>query len=599
MSALPQGPNPLTDGRFTTGDSLIDTAVQSVLARCAGVLPVERLSPGFVQRVSAREFVEQYRRHNRTVMPDPRTPRPAAPMDGPWQSEDLSCFGFEVGVITLDHVGASNPVLERGDTSVVRADDDAVNVGMVGLQLSRGDRAFPGTPPPGSRRAHERASAGPGDNVGLALDVLAACGDIPARVAVKRSHASAFLRTLRAASIDRSAPVSLVLIDDAPSQWARDHALAITSNRCETAALFPAKSTRADLPGEESPADRAAARALCAGIPSRSSDLLFQGGNIVVCADPSARSDGQHDAANSGRIALIGEAEIARNSDAFADPAACASAFQSELGVDRVVILPNASFHIDFDLLAATPGVVFVADELTASLTLVRESVSRFVAARLMDRRTESAVRSALGRMKFDEIVGVLWGWLSAHRTPSGAIGPAVPAALGDVRNAPSRGLDEGSASLQGLADTHRLLAAIDRLAARAEQVWIESLAELHRAYLRALAMLERARDEMRTSLSAEGWKVIAVPSAPDADRGVNALNAVSIGGRLLLPSVRGVGTAVVESTRSAMVRALASHAKGQASAGPSMRDPIWIGSDESQFRQGSVRCSLLVIGER
>lgn len=511
------------------------------------------------------------------------------PVEGVFDAGATAGLGYEV---CLPRAGEPAPLIESSESSasargwVARRDDDDSAPKLLAMQLSRGDRCIRE-----EQRSTELDSDANGslrdlgDNVGLVLGVLAACPDTPVHVSVAERHAGAFVEELRCAKLIRSAPLTLALLEEPPSQWARDHILAGADVDGTVSGLLPAVATRSELPDEVVPNDAAAAESLSEHMCLRRSKLRFQAGNLVVAAD----------AGRGGGVLFVGETEIARNIGEVGSSESVVAALQHETGVERVIVLPNVSFHIDLDMLIAGGQVergVLVADSVTADVLLVRGGLDRLRDSALLDRQTDSAMRVALlGREPGGEALArPLWPWLAGWQTGTGGlVGDFALAFLPRSSLAGASVRPGGEASKTDLwrcmADAHRFLAACDRLIAIADERWLDSLAEPHRSFYGALRILHSTRSEQASALAREGWKVTTIPSSPDADRSVSVLNGVRAGAALLVPSTldRSLAGTLIRAGQQALARRM-------------RRDPTKpVASDESQFRQGSVRCSLAV----
>lgn len=504
--------------------------------------------PAFLYTLADRELVNAFRAANRAIA-DVGIPAATAPREGVIDPETAGSSSLEI-IESRDHQQRVEPL--RGNSHHVLGECPPEAHHSIHLQLSRGDH-FIG---PGS-----------GDALDMALSVLRAASDIPARVCVPRRFAGPLSEALVAAP--RSAPVTLVLIDGVCTPWARDNAIGARVGD-EPALILPARSSRNDLPGEFVEADDEAGAARAHGVRALRSELLFQGGNIIVTRDPRDYTR---------RLALIGEAELVRNAGRGGRDAVIAD-FRELLAVDDALVLPNPSFHIDYDVsvAAATGGretIAFVNDEETASTLVALDAIDRLSSSAVPVPELRALARDMkplIARRDFLSFGMAAAGLIRGGTGQDGLID------AGFVRHLTAGVRDPR----QQVADTQRVLASFDRLSAGASAVLTQE--SLGFAYLRALARLRERRRETAALLAARGFKVVAIPSVSDEGASINAINMLHLPGGVLVPGVAGVGARITEAAKSAILKRL-----------PGTKVSV-VSSDEAQRRQGSVRCSVGIL---
>src|SRR5262249_6393379 len=124
------------------------------------------------------------------------------------------------------------------------------------------------------------------------------------------------------------------------SQWAQDNGKSGEVSG-EPVTLIARYASRAEESSVLVPGDTFVAESLqSAGLRVAQSPLLVQGGNLYAASGP----------ASGERVLLIGEAEVCRNVSLGLARDQVIEAFRVEFGVDRCVVLPAVSFHIDFEL---------------------------------------------------------------------------------------------------------------------------------------------------------------------------------------------------------------------------------------------------------
>ena len=288
------------------------------------------------------------------------------------------------------------------------------------------------------------------------------------------------------------------------------------------------------------------------------SPLLFQGGNLLAVRDPAA---GQ-------RILLIGEAEVYRNTALGLTRRQVLEAFGVEFAVDRCIVLPAVSFHIDFDVCVRACGgrlVAFVNDSPTAARIILALGI------RAMDRHgvVDHAAAEALQEdVKAGQAVPFL-----------ADIGPVLGGRLDKQGHFPMSfarafvvdAVDSPVGNLQ------RFLLAMDTFVHGA----IRPNERHARAYLRSFSRRAADRQELSRLLSEQGWKVVSVPSLADGNRSINYLNGIHDRRRYLMPAYGGLYAPLDEAAAEVFRRELGHDVAVI---------PLLCG--ESQRRVGAVHCS-------
>ena len=132
------------------------------------------------------------------------------------------------------------------------------------------------------------------------------------------------------------------------------------------------------------------------------SPLIFQGGNLLAVRLP----------ASGERILLVGEAEVYRNTALGLSQKHVLEAFRVEFGVDRCVVLPGVSFHVDFDVSVRACGgqlLAFVNDTAAATKMILELGVSALQEFGALDGPTARQAHEALAANQvnaFLEIIG-------------------------------------------------------------------------------------------------------------------------------------------------------------------------------------------------
>lgn len=421
--------------------------------------------------------------------------------------------------------------------------------------------------------ARDRYFTGPGD--GGALDLcegaLRAFDRCDVVIGVRNDHEA---KARELASLHAGARrIDVVTQDLTLSQWAGDNAKAGSiinaSGVCIPAQVTPRYAARREdapiyMPGD----DLAVRQSTDSKIVSKRSPWLFEGGNLLVC-DDLQRGD---------RVLLVGEAEVYRNVGLGLTREQVHEALMAEFGVDRCIVLPAASYHIDQEVaVRSVPGsrtVAFVPDVRAGARCVVRTSLRRFVEVGRWPGEHVQHAEAALAAGQVRECLTLTWELLARERAPDG-MWPETFAALLSVGAVDS-----------GIGNLHRFLLALDQLAAEAADP--VEFAEGHfRAVIRSYVRREQDRRSLRSRLEGLGWTVVQIPALPEDSRGVNPINGVWDSARWLMPEYGGLLADLDHEARVAFDRALT---------------PISVGvstlpSGESQRRQGALHCSLAVFG--
>lgn len=613
------GADPSIDDAFA--DPHLRGAAESILARPCPPWMIQnqpRLKtiadvghdPSFIRRLAEREYISAFRERFRTIAPDaecanqlvvPPPARETFDRDDAKRLLDASAFAVRLHEINVDaarHEGVGEGASGGGaDIGSVRAIADAPCVDgneprAIRLQLNRADY-FEGV--------------GSGDNLDVVLSMLRTLPSVHAAVGVQRSHVMPFLRVLGSTEVRREAPVTLMIVPDqrdptdptlALSQWAHDNAKPARTPDGRSALIVPRIATRGDCPSQEIPAERLVLEGFGASAPSADlqcelvqSDLLFQGGNILVVEQALAAKPGGGVGEGGGgteRVLVIGEAEIERNRHAFASTEEIRERFRTTFGVDRVLVLPNISFHIDYDVsFRADSGRVtaFVNDQQTACRIIAEIAIERLERSRASPADVLRALRQAVMKQDAQAVAAHLAVTFRPHITPDGRFAPSILTALWPTQ---SKHGDEKSPLPARVAFVYRILAAFDHLIA---PVFVGSRPSENatpiETYFLAMTRQTREREALHKQLREQGWLVAQIPSTSDGACSLNALNALHMGQSAILPSFgRGLEPFDV-ATRNAWERGLSRF------RGHSRDQIVQIGCDESQRRQGAVRCTV------
>lgn len=352
-------------------------------------------------------------------------------------------------------------------------------------------------------------------------------------------------------------------------QWAQDNGKAgvlESAGRRNPATLVPRYASRGDdgttfIPGESFMADGWAA----AGHTVIHSPLIFQGGNLLAVRDPKT----------SERILLVGEAEIYRNTALGLTRDQVLEAFHIEMGVDRCVVLPAVSYHIDYEVSVRAVGsglIAFVNDTRAAAKSIIQIGLDPLQEAGVLAAEDVQSIRQSLALGHTREVIERL-----DQRVFNGA------RQRGQFSESLTR-LFSKSLVDSGVGNFQRFLLALDLLIAEADPADAPAVDPNLAEYLAAIRRRNEDRKRFHQQLVESSWRVVAIPSLAEAERGINYLNGIHAKGVYLMPANGGM---------YASLDAAAAAAFGQA-FGPDVR-VIPILCAESQRRNGAIHCAASV----
>ena len=424
-------------------------------------------------------------------------------------------------------------------------DDGSRDAELVRLQLTRATDVF-----------------GEGDGSGFDMLRQFAHAEFPQKLAI-HLHARDLPGTVEALARWKVHPgrVSLLVQQDPVSQWAQDNLKAGRVNG-GLAALVPRFASRGEEASCFVPGDDVAAMAVGdMGVAVRRSSLHFQGGNILSATLPG-----------HGHVLFIGESELARNTVLGLTPAQCERAFAAEFAANRVIVLPNASFHTDYEVsFRHTPDslLAFVGDSVSAAEQVVRLCVTMLGERSAVPALDPRAVNAAISHRDATELLVSLQPIHAAAAVPGGY-------------SFRFSGLLRRGGPESGIAALRLLLKAIDVLAARYRQGRTSAADQFTTAYLASIRRRDEDRAVLKAILAKVGCTLIEVPSLAEGPISLNYLNGVHLPQAVHMPSYGGIFLPADERAG----RVFRSSMPGKPQVIPHL-------SGESQRRQGAIRCSL------
>ncbi|MFN0134826.1 MAG: hypothetical protein ACKVS9_01770 [Phycisphaerae bacterium] len=292
------------------------------------------------------------------------------------------------------------------------------------------------------------------------------------------------------------------------------------------------------------------------------SPLHFQGGNLIVVGDVGA----------PGRTLLVGEAEMWRNTSLGLREAHVLDAFKVEFGVARVVVLPAASYHIDYEVSVRTLAdrtVALVSDPVAAARIVISIGLGTFMKHGVITDAELAAARDLLQKQRDVDLLNFA--------------GPMTARLATNFGQYPQRVADWFSVGPadSGVGNFQRYLLALDLLAAAS--IVPDEVPEIEDTiYVRALQRQMADRAELVKRVEALGWTIVKIPSIASGERSINYLNGIHDRGRFLMPTVGGLYTPLDEAAMRAVRAALGREVQ-----------IVPLHCSESQRRDGAVRCSF------
>jgi hypothetical protein len=356
------------------------------------------------------------------------------------------------------------------------------------------------------------------------------------------------------------APSPMVL-----SAWAQDNGEPGTLNGAP-ATLIPRYASRAEELSVFVPGDSFAAASPIEGGPARvASSLLFQGGNLLVVETP----------AGGERVLLLGEAEVCRNVALGLRPAQVEAHFAAEFGVDRVVVLPAVSFHLDLEVTCrgGPAGMTaFVVDTVAGAKLVATAGLPACVAAGLLQEADAQAARFALDASDWNGFFGRVLPAVQAAQVRPGVWPYSLAAHF-------AKRTHEHAA-----ANFRRFLAALDYLMAEAIDPDATAMDDYTRSYLRSIRRLAADRAALRRQIESLGWRVVPTPAFEEPGLSVNPLNALHAPGAMYYSAYGDIFEPLDEAARAVFARELGESVK-----------VIAIPTAALQIRVGGLHCATMV----
>lgn len=408
------------------------------------------------------------------------------------------------------------------------------------------------------------AGEGDGGSLDLARQLVQELDGVSFIASIEEKHLDAFLGVARGWPIAESARF-IVLPEPLPvAQWAQDNGKPGVDADGRQVILTPRYASRGEeapifVPGETFLVESVA----LAGPAVVQSPLVFQAGNLLAVRD---RARGE-------RILLVGEAELHRNVALGLTRDQVLEALRTEFGVDRSVVLPAVSFHIDYELTVRSDldgVVVFVNESAQAVRTILDCGVEALARHRKLDAARAEQARADLAAGRIDPFMEVVGQCLGSQSRTFGHF----PESFAEVFS--------GGPADSGVGSLQRFLLALDILTAHVVPAGELPFDEYTTAYLRSFLRRDADRSALVRGLEQLGWKVVPVPSLSEGSRGINYVNGVQDRDRYLMPAYGGIYSALDKVAQKAFEGAFGGRVRVV---------PILCG--ESQRRSGAIHCSV------
>jgi hypothetical protein len=426
------------------------------------------------------------------------------------------------------------------------AEDGTDEIGMLRLQLTRG--------------TYWRGP-GAGGCLDVARQLVETMPDVNIVASIEQRHLSSLDATVSTWPLDRRGQLTVLVDPMRVSQWAQDNGKAGFVEGV-VATIVPRYASRREdgsvfVPNESFLIDGFAAT----GHTVVHSPLLFQGGNLLLVDEPVA----------GFRTLLVGEAEIYRNTAMGLTVGQVLQAFRVEFGVDRCVVLPAVSFHIDYDVSVRVGAdgqvIAFVNDTDEAIRIVLGLGIDALETHGTLSRETAAVAREHLTTGRIADMVQLVRPLVLATMDDRGRLSVEL------ARHFAVGAMDSPVGNLQ------RFMAALDAATSLNAD---SSPADRHaRSFYASFDRRRADRADLHRGLASLGWLVVPVPSLADAEVSLIAINGIHDRARYLMPAYGGFYAPLDKAAAEVFRQAL----------GPGV-DVVPIFCGESQRRVGAVHCS-------
>jgi hypothetical protein len=427
-------------------------------------------------------------------------------------------------------------------------------IALFRLQLSRGDYW---------------RGMGDGSSLDIARQVASTVPDARFVVSIEEPQLKLLMSFARLWPLKRLDQLTVIAEPLKVSEWAQDngkpgHFRLTDQSAAEPATIVPRFASRGEEGSIFAPGESHLWGGLKAsGHPIVQSPLLFQGGNLMLVADPQM----------GWRYLLIGEAEVSRNFALGLTAEQVLAVFKAEFDAEVVVVLPAVSYHIDYEvsIRARKDGLTaFVNDTGAAVRTILRIGTKAMHAAKVISGEHFSQCIAHLDSDRLSKFLAIARPRLEAAAVRRGQF----PAALCDYFSAGQ--VDSGVGNFQSF------LLAMDL--AEAESRPADSLTgdAQFDEYLAAIRRRDESRRALIKKLEDVRFRIVPIPSLAEENRGLNHLNGIQTAESFLMPGSGGFFEEYDEIAAARLSKEIGSEAK-----------VVTILCGESQRRFGAIRCAV------
>lgn len=420
---------------------------------------------------------------------------------------------------------------------------------------------------------HYYTGPGDGGTVDLPRALVTTLPDLDVVAVIRDAHVDGFRAIARDWTLASGTRLTLVPQPWAVSQWSQDNGKAgfVGTGGARTVVLLaPRYAGRGESAPNFVPGDTFAVESFAAtGRRVAQSPLLFQGGNVIAVFDPKR-----------GQPQLVmGEAELYRNMGLGLTSEQVLAAFRAEFGVERCLVVPATSFHVDYEMtFRSTPDglVAFLNDSSAGHRAVLRCAVPALERAGLIGAEDKAALVADMDAGAWDKVLQGLDGLIGRKEVALGVHPESF------ARHFSDGGVDPGNLNLQ------RVLLALDvlfverRTDAEIDKLGIDAHAA---AYLKSIRRREVERIRTAQILADQGIRIVWVPSTSEGSLSLTAINGVQVRGAYWMPAYGGLfadldraAARVFEMTLGSSVRV------------------IPVPCAESQRRDGALHCSISVL---
>ncbi|MCC7314307.1 MAG: hypothetical protein IT419_05750 [Planctomycetes bacterium] len=485
------------------------------------------------------------------------------PIPGAGPDDDYTIVRYVLGLLmsrrTADQIGDEVQNLPfqfyKGEQRFRAATESGEGeIALFRLQLARGDYW---------------RGVGDGSSLDIARQLSSAVPDARFVVSIEKDQLKLMLGFARLWPLKRLDQLTVIAEPFDVSEWAQDNGKpglyqSTDESAPEPATIVPRFASR----GEEGSIFAPGESHLWGGLKASGhtivqSPLLFQGGNLMLVADPQM----------GWRYLLIGEAEVFRNFALGLTADQVIDAFKVEFDADAVVVLPAVSYHIDYELSvrARKDGLTaFVNDTGAAVRTILRISTKALYAAKVL---SDEQFAQCIAHLE----AGRLSGFLAIAR-------PRLNAAAVRMGQYPEALCDYFSAGTvdSGVGNFQTFLLAMDLAEAESRPAGNSTGDAQFDEYLSAIRRRDAARRALLKKLEDVRFKIVPIPSLAEENRGLNHINGIQTAVSFLMP---GSGGFFEEYDQIAVERLTQE-------LGPEVKvETILCG--ESQRRFGAIHCAV------